>query len=202
MDWLEFERGNVPEEFKDLSVLPGVVVDLRYASENNFVGRNMYGEFKTPYLHKVAFEKLKKANKILQARHPGYNFLILDALRPGRVQRILFDKVKGTEQEPYVADPARGSLHSFGFAIDLTLIDKNGNEVDMGTQFDDFTDLAQPKFEEKFLAEKLLTSQQIANRKILREAMVAGGFRTIPNEWWHFNALHGEEVRKNYRIVE
>lgn len=182
--------------------MPRVQIDLRYASNNNFVGKNLYGDFKKAFLHKEAFAKFKKADEYLVENHPGFKFLVLDALRPRSVQRILFAKVKDTSQESYVADPDKGSVHNFGFAIDLTLVDSQGHEVDMGTPFDDFTDLAQPHYEEKFLKENKLSAQQLRNRKILRSAMVTGGFRSIPNEWWHFNALGIEEAKKNHRIVE
>lgn len=200
--WSSFIEGNPPTEFNDLSNLPGIKIDLRYASTNNFTGLNLYGEFKKAFLHEVAYQKLEKAIGHLKKHHPDFNFLILDALRPRAVQKILFSKVEGTNQESYVANPDKGSVHNFGMAIDLTLIDRNGYEVDMGTPFDDFTDLAQPRYEEKFLREKILTAEHIQNRKILRNAMIAGGYRSIPNEWWHFNALNIDEIKSQFHIVE
>lgn len=200
--WSSFVNGAVPKEFKDLSKLPGVKIDLRYASENNFTGKNLYGDFKKAFLHESAYKKLEKAISHLHKNHPGHNLLILDALRPRSVQIILFSKVEGTPQESYVANPKKGSVHNYGLAVDLTVVDKKGKEIDMGTPFDDFTDLAQPRYEDKFLAEKKLTARQISNRKILREAMEAGGFKSIPNEWWHFNALDIEEIKSKFTIVE
>lgn len=202
LSWSLFVSGDVPKNFINLEEIHGLQVDLRYASENNFTGENLYGNFRKAFLHEVAYEKLKKASQFLQKKNPEFCFLILDALRPRSVQRVLFSKVKGTPQESYVADPDKGSVHNYGFAVDLTLADKQGNEVDMGTPFDDFTDLAQPRFEKKFLQEKRLTARRLENRKILRAAMEFGGFKPIMNEWWHFNALDIAEIKQNYTVIE
>jgi D-alanyl-D-alanine dipeptidase len=200
--WSSFINGKVPNEFRELTVIPELKIDLRYASTDNFTGINLYGEFKRAYLHELAFTKLEKAQGLLKKKYPDFNLLILDALRPRSVQRVLFSFVEGTSAEGYVANPDRGSVHNYGFAVDLTVVDGAGNELDMGTAFDDFTDLAQPRYEEKFLAEHKLSEQQLTHRKILREVMVGSGYRTIPNEWWHFNALPMDEIRKNFQIVE
>ena len=72
----------------------------------------------------------------------------------------------------------------------------------MGTAFDDFTEMAQPRFEKKFLQEKRLTARRLENRRILRAAMEAGGFKPILHEWWHFNALEIAEIKQNYQVVE
>lgn len=192
----------LPSEFKNLNSLPLVVVDLRYASTNNFMKKNVYGDFKETFLHEKAFAMLKKASEELDRRRPGYKLLVFDALRPRSVQRVLYSFVVGTPEEKYVANPDKGGMHNFGFAVDLSIIDDKGKELDMGTPFDDFTDLSQPQLEAKFLAEGKITEQQIANRKLLREVMEKQGYKVLPHEWWHFDALPGDQVRKNYRIVE
>lgn len=202
LSWSSFVKGDVPKEFVDLEEIHGIQIDLRYASENNFTGENLYGSFRKAFLHDVAFQKLKKASQFLQKKNPEFQFLILDALRPKSVQKVLFSKVKGTPQEIYVADPEKGSVHNYGFAVDLTLADKQGNEVDMGTPFDDFTEMAQPRFEKKFLQEKRLTARRLENRRILRAAMEFGGFKPILHEWWHFNALDIAEIKQTYTVVE
>jgi D-alanyl-D-alanine dipeptidase len=193
----------LPPQFKDLEVLEGVHIDLRYATPDNFVGRNVYGDFRGAYLHEEAFSMLQDVMKRLKAMNPQLGLLILDALRPRRFQRVLFDVVKGTDQEMYVANPDRGSVHNFGFAIDLTLVDATGREFDMGTPFDDFTKKAQPRHEDELLATGELTAQQVANRRLLRQVMEDAGFRSIPHEWWHFNARPlGELKAASYLIVE
>ncbi|MDH4263159.1 MAG: M15 family metallopeptidase [Spirochaetia bacterium] len=188
-------------EFKDLSSIKNVTVDLRYASLNNFMGENLYGNFNKAYLHPIAAEKLNNASKILNKKKPGWKFIIFDALRPLSVQKKLFAKVKGTDKEKYVANPEFGSIHNFGFAVDIGLLDEMGREVDMGTPYDDFTLLAQPVLEDQFLKAGKLTEIQIKNRKVLRSAMEESGFKQLSIEWWHFDALPATEVRKNYKIV-
>lgn len=189
-------------EFCELKNGDGVHIDLRYASTNNFVGQNMYGEFNRAFLHKVAAEKLFVALRHLQVRHPGFSFIIFDALRPRSIQRVLWRHVVGTEGERYMANPDIGSLHNFGFAVDLSVLDESGREIDMGAGFDDFRPIAQPQLEEEFSKKGLLTRRQIDNRMILRQAMQAGGFTQLPHEWWHFDALPKAEVRAKYVIVE
>lgn len=189
-------------EFKELLPASDLVLDLRYGTTNNFVGQNMYGVFRKAFLHKLAAEKFAKARQFLQARKPGYKFVIFDALRPRSVQRILWSKVVNTPQQGYVGNPDKGSMHNFGMALDLSIQDEKGRELDMGTPFDSFSDLAQPKLEEQKLKAGELTKAQIENRHLLREVMTGAGFLQLPHEWWHYDALPGDEVRAHYKIVE
>lgn len=194
---------DLPPQFKNLQDLPGIKIDLRYATPDNFVGRNVYGDFRFAYLHAEAFEMLESVVQKLRVYDAESGLLILDALRPRRFQRVLFDVVKGTDQEMYVANPDRGSVHNFGFAIDLTIVDRNGTELDMGTAFDDFTKRAQPRHEDEMLASGELTDLQVKNRRLLRRLMEESGFRSIPHEWWHFNARPLSELKtESYLIVE
>ena len=182
--------------------IPGLQFDIRYAGVNNFTGRNLYGDYNYCFLHKVAAAKIKKALLNLKKRRPGWRLLIFDCLRPRSVQKQLWKVVKGTSQQPYVADPAKGSIHNYGFAIDLSLADDKGKEIDMGTEYDNFTTLARPTHESVYLKKGKLTSQHIVNRKILRKVMTDAGFIQLPYEWWHYDALPGPAVRRNHRIVE
>lgn len=199
---LSFATDIPKKDFVDLSTLESVKIDLRYATKNNFVGENMYGDFKTAYLHNAATEKFKKAIQNLSSQKPNYKFIIFDALRPRSVQKILWNKVKGTQNERYVMNPEKGSVHNYGFALDLSIVDENDKELDMGTSFDNFTALAEPQLEEKLLKEGKLTNQQIQNREILRKSMLGAGFKQLPHEWWHFDGATRETLKANYRIVE
>ena len=87
-------------------------------------------------------------------------------------------------------------------ALDLTLQTKDGVQLDMGTGFDDFSDLSQPALEEKFLKSGQLTQQQFENRQQLRQLMENEGFKVLPHEWWHFNALSKEKVYSQFPILE
>ncbi len=192
--------------FVDISTFPHVLIDLRYAGINNFMRTDLYGPIygSNPkvFLHKDAAAKLLKAVKFLQKEKPGWSFLIFDALRPRSVQWKMWEKVKDTPQRKYVADPAIGSPHNYGMAVDIGLTDGKHGELDMGTGFDSFTPLAEPRLEKKLLKMGKLTQQQVANRLILHKVMTDAGFLPISHEWWHFNALPEPEIRKKYRIVE
>ena len=188
-------------EFRHLTSIAGIAIDLRYATSNNFVGRDLYSPFDCAWLHRDAAEALEKVVAWFKERRPGYTPLVLDALRPQRVQQQLWDALDGTGLQMYLANPARGSIHSYGMALDITLLDEQGRELDMGTGFDDMTNLSHPALEEGFLLTGELTDEQVANRRLLREAMLGAGFFGINTEWWHFDCGDRELVRATYRRV-
>ncbi len=188
-------------DFRHLSSVAGIAVDLRYAGPHNFVGRDLYSPYDCAWLHRDAAGALEQAVAWLAANHPGYTALILDALRPQRVQQELWDALDGTGLQGYLAEPGRGSIHSFGMAIDITLLDPSGQEVDMGTGFDDLTELSQPALEPYMLESGELTQGQIDNRQILRDAMQHAGFVGIVSEWWHYDFGDRELVRQRYQRV-
>jgi zinc D-Ala-D-Ala dipeptidase len=189
-------------DFRRLSAIDGVVVDLRYASVRNFVGRDLYGALDCAWLHRLAADGLAQAVVRLAEAAPGHRLLVLDALRPHRVQIQLWDHLDGTDLRQYVADPARGSIHSFGMALDATLIDEAGQELDMGSGFDEMTALSHPVLEAQHLASGALTPAQHANRRLLRDVLNAAGFNGIDNEWWHFEMLDRQLVRGQFTRVD
>ena len=179
-----------------------IIVNLAYSTPDNFLSQDLYGSFNTCYLRKEAAIKLDIAQSLLEQRRQGFKLIVYDGLRPRNVQYQMWRVVKGTPQEDYVADPEKGSLHNFGAAVDVSIVDDQGLLLDMGTPFDYFGELAQPRYEIRFLSEGRLTAEQINNRKLLREVMTAAGFQSIQDEWWHFNAFSPEEVKRRYEIVE
>jgi len=187
--------------FRHLSSIAGIAVDLRYATPNNFVGHDLYSPYDCAWLHVEAADALARAVAWLRAHRPDLTPLVLDALRPQRVQQQLWDLLCGTGLQMYLADPARGSIHSYGMALDITLVDATGRELDMGTGFDDMTELSHPALEEGFLRNGALTEVQVANRRLLREAMMQAGFVGINTEWWHFDCGDRERVRQTFRRV-
>ncbi len=189
-------------DFRRLDAVSGIAVDLRYASHRNFVGHDLYGTLDCAWLHRDAAEGLVQAVARLARAAPGHRLLVLDALRPHRVQVELWDFLDGTGLRQYVADPARGSIHSFGMALDATLLDPKGRELDMGTGFDEMTELSHPQLEAQHLASGDLTPAQHRHRELLRTALHAGGFRGINNEWWHFEMGDRQEVRARFPRVE
>ncbi len=101
-----------------------------------------------------------------------------------------------------MADPKKGSITNFGMAIDLSVQDEKGRDLDMGTGFDSFTPLAETQLEKDKLASGELTQAQFDNRLILRRPMEEAGFKVLPEEWWHFDAMPADLVRKQFMVVE
>lgn len=189
-------------DFRHLPSLPGLAVDLRYASANNFVGRDLYGSLDCAWLHQLAADGLERAVALLAREAPGHRLLVLDALRPHRVQVQLWDFLEGTDLRQYVADPALGSIHSFGMALDATLLDPQGRELDMGTGYDEMVELSHPTLEARLLASGALAPRQHRNRELLRGVLLHSGFRGIDNEWWHFEMLDRGHVRQTFTRVD
>lgn len=189
-------------DFRRLSTIPDVAVDLRYAGANNFVGRDLYGALDCAWLHHLAAAGLHHAATLLAAEAPGHRILVLDALRPHRVQIQLWDHLAGTGLREYVADPARGSIHSFGMALDATLLAPSGRELDMGSGYDEMDELSHPRLEPQLLAQGKLSAVQVRNRELLRGVMLRAGFQGIDNEWWHFDMLDRQHVREHFLRVD
>jgi D-alanyl-D-alanine dipeptidase len=204
---------------------PSIGVRLMYATTNNFLGKNVYGDLRICYLRREAADKLTNAQRILKVMHKGYSLLVYDGLRPRRVQFMMWDIVKDTPKAQYVGYPLAGSIHNYGAAVDLTITDDSGMPLDMGTPFDYFGPKAQPRYEEYYLkpallersgldkktleqikvdmnSSGLLNDTEISNRLLLRRVMEEAGFQPIVNEWWHFNAFPNAVVKKMYKIIE
>ncbi len=177
-------------DFCALHTLPEVQVDLRYVGSNNFAGRSLYGQMDCAWLRVEAAQGLQAAAAWLATHHPGWRLLLLDALRPQRVQEAIWRDVVGTPAALYFADPARGSMHSYGMAVDVTLIDAQGVEADMGSGFDEMSLASHPALHAQHLASGVLTAAHVQMRERLAAAMAHGGFKGIQSEWWHFD--HGD----------
>src|SRR5439155_3639107 len=126
---LEYVRAS--KDYVEITTSEDVAIDLRYATPNNFIGQNLYGAFNRAFLHRIAAEKMVHAVTNLRAINPKYKLVIFDVLRPRSVQHVLWNRVRGTGQERYVADPKVGSIHNFGFAVDLSILDEYRRELDM-----------------------------------------------------------------------
>lgn len=190
----------------DLVALPppqsAIRVRLAYSTSDNFLKEDVYGDLEECYLRAEVMEMLTAAQKLLEKKRSGYQLVVYDCLRPRSVQYRMWRLVKGTERERYVADPEKGSMHNYGAAVDVSIADEQGNLLDMGTPFDHFAELSQPRHEDRFLKAGLLTEEQAGNRTLLRDVMEGAGFQAIPDEWWHFNAFSPDEVKRRYEIVE
>jgi D-alanyl-D-alanine dipeptidase len=185
--------------------IPSILVELKYATTDNFMHKNVYGCLQKAYLQKEVVARLKKAQDYLSASHPGYHLLIYDATRPLSKQWDLWNALPQYAPElrrNYVANPAEHSIHNYGSAVDLTVADEQGRPLDMGTPFDFFGEMAYPSREKVLLASGKLTKEAYNNRLILRKAMVRGGFMPIEYEWWHFNAFSRAEAKRRFAVLK
>jgi len=189
-------------DFRPLASLRGVQHDLRYAGTHNFAGRVLYRGFDCAWLRREAAAGLEAAAAWLATQRPGWQIVVLDALRPQRVQEAIWQDIAGTDGEAYFANPVQGSIHSFGMAVDVTLLDPQGAEADMGTAFDAMVPASHPALDAEHLALGVLTAEQIRQRGWLHAAMARGGFQGISNEWWHFDFGDRTAVRRELpRVV-
>ncbi|WP_219117749.1 M15 family metallopeptidase [Janthinobacterium sp. UMAB-56] len=198
---LQLEAVGSDPQFRHLSSIAGIAVDLRYATPDNFVGRDLYSPIDCAWLHRDAAAALEKAVAWLAAHRPGHHLLVLDALRPQRVQQQLWDALQGTELLGYIAEPSRGSIHSFGMALDITIVGPDGQELDMGTGFDDLSERSHPALELVLLDKGEISEEHVAHRRLLRDAMFQAGFFGINSEWWHFDCGDRVLVRQTYTRV-
>jgi zinc D-Ala-D-Ala dipeptidase len=185
---------------------PNLMVDLKYSTKDNFFGEDVYGDLKEAYLQTVAANALAKANKELMKKYPTLRLLVYDAARPLSIQRILWsklDSIPPKKRKDFVADPAEGSIHNFGCAVDLTLYNISTKKtLDMGTSYDFFGYLAYPRLEKEFFEKGKLSAQHLKNRAILRKTMQNSGFQPISSEWWHFNFYDRENAKRKFKILE
>ena len=198
---LQLEAVGSDPQFRHLSSIAGIAVDLRYATPDNFVGRDLYSPIDCAWLHRDAAAALERAVAWLAARRPDHHLLVLDALRPQRVQQQLWDALQGTELLGYIAEPSRGSIHSFGMALDITIVGPDGRELDMGTGFDDLSERSHPALELALLEKGEITQEHVEHRRLLRDAMFQAGFFGINSEWWHFDCGDRVLVRQTYTRV-
>lgn len=155
---------------------PRLVLDIRYASRDNFTGHAIYS-LAAAWLQCKAAESLVRAHD--RAREKGFGLLILDAYRPWHVTQTFWENYPNYRE--FVADPATGSVHNRGCAVDLTLVDLvTGNEVSMPSGYDEFTERAYPTYAGG-------DPKRLANRDTLRAFMEAEDFAVHPHEWWHFD---------------
>jgi D-alanyl-D-alanine dipeptidase len=164
----------------DVSTIPGIRIEVRYATTNNFMHERLYPIAKV-YLRAPAARALEGVQRELAAEHLGLK--VFDGYRPYSITEKMWEPIKNAD---FVADPAKGSRHNRGAAVDLTLVNLDtGDDIPMPTPYDDFTPKAFANYAD-------LPPNVIANRAKLRDAMVRHGFDPLPSEWWHFD-FHGWE---------
>ena len=165
-----------------LTLSSDFILDLKYATEDNFLKQKVY-DCPDCYLRKNTALALMKANQELITK--GFRIKLFDCYRPLDVQKKMWQILPGTN---YVANPKKGSKHNRGAAVDLTLVDSNGNELDMGTKFDFFGPEAHHTYTKH-------SPEVLQNRKLLKETLAKYNFKSIYNEWWHYE--YRPEIRSN-----
>jgi D-alanyl-D-alanine dipeptidase len=168
----------LPSDLVDLTTLhPAIRLDIRYATADNFLGAPVYTQARA-FLQRPAAEALKRAH--LRLMESGYGLLIHDGYRPWAITKLFWDMTSGYQRE-FVADPATGSKHNRGCAVDLTIYDlTTGVAVQMPGDYDEMTPRSYPDYTGG-------PPEARAKRDLLRKVMEAEGFTVEPNEWWHYN---------------
>ncbi len=174
-----------PDLVELIKLDPTIKLDIHYATSNNFLGTPLYEEARA-FLQRPAAEALVRANRELHKQ--GYGLLIFDGYRPWYVTKMFWDATPPADHN-YVANPAEGSKHNRGCAVDLTIYDlKSGEPVAMPSGYDEMSERAHADYTGG-------TEQERANRAILRRAMEAEGFTVYPDEWWHFDYKDWQKYR-------
>ncbi len=166
-------------------VNPNIRIDIRYATENNFMKEKLYPEVRCLVRKEIA-EKLSRIQQRLEAQ--GLGLKIFDGYRPLSVQKKMWARVP---VEGYVANPAKGSNHNRGMAVDVTLVDTHGKELTMPSAYDEFSLRSHRDYQGG-------TPEETRRRKLLEEEMTKEGFAGISTEWWHFD---GPDAKK-YPVLD
>lgn len=167
--------------------IPSIFIDIKYATKDNFTGKQVYPQAAC-YLRRATAQKLAKVQEELKSL--GFSLKVWDGYRPLSVQKIFWNLVP---DERYVANPAKGSRHNRGAAVDLTLVTLDGKEIPMPTPFDDFTERAHRDYQN-------LPAEVLRMRDLLAQIMTKHGFAGIDTEWWHFDDTDWQ--KNGYEILD
>ncbi len=204
VDTSVFEKYLLSYDLIDIQSLDtSIRVELAYATNHNFLKKVIYLDIKNAYLPCEMAIKLANAQYYLHQFTPNYHVIVFDAVRPLVCQQKMWDELAlpFSVKINYLAHPNHISLHNYGAAVDVGIISDSDVLLDMGTAFDSFNELSEPKKEWLFYKNKKLTKAQYANRLLLRKVMVMAGFTTIATEWWHFNADNKATATLKYKLV-
>jgi len=185
--WKAIREDSLQRMVELKTVIINLKYDLRYATADNFMHRKLYPQKTRTYLRYAAAMAIRAVQEELNKK--GLALKIFDAYRPYSITKKMWELI---HDERYVANPSKGSGHNRGLAVDLTIIDlKTGEELDMGTGFDNFTDTAHQHFQQ-------LPEPVLKNRQLLRETMTRYGFSVLETEWWHYAWPNN----RNYEVLD
>lgn len=198
-----------------------ILVELKYSTTDNFVGVDMYGDLERAYFEKEFAQKVVLAQSILKREHPNLTLLIYDAARPISAQRAMRRCVEGSALESFVADGTRGGRHNYGVAVDLTIATTDGTPLDMGAEFDEFSEASSVKgspdtsdkssrtidvyrgYITELANRGIITYEAARNRILLIEVMCEAGLYPYRKEWWHYeDIMPMSSVRSKYRLLD
>ena len=190
----------------DIKLLaPEILSDIRYSTPDNFTGKVLYRESFGLYAVLPIAQALADICGWLKKYLPDFQLVLFDAARPLSVQRDMFEIVKGTAFEPYIANPYGkiiGGFHNYGLAVDMTLADSRGKLIDMGTDYDFFGPESHSFTEPELLEKGKISPEVLANRFLLYSIAGRFGLLPHPNEWWHFQLTYSEESKKQYQLLD
>lgn len=179
-------------------------IDLKYAGSDNFLGYDLYDGLRTAYFTCDAALRICSAQYLLKQLDPDLSLLILDASRPHHIQQIMWDslKIEPSRKPFYLSNPQEPSMHNYGCAVDVTILNtRTGELLDMGTGFDFFGKLSEPIYESRFLKTGELSETAYQNRLLLRTVMKQAGMNAITSEWWHFSLCSKAEAMAKYPLI-
>ena len=207
-------------DIKTMEGAEDIIVELKYSTPYNFVGKDMYRDLDKAYLTPDFARKVIRAQQILRRYNPQLTLLIYDAARPISVQRYMRKLVEGTKFQDFVADGTKGGRHNYGVAVDLTIATNQGVPLDMGAGFDDFTDAAAVKgtsdtndqanrnikvYTEHvngLVKRGLISAEAAKNRLLLINIMIEAELYPYRREWWHYEELTPmSEIRQKRRLL-
>jgi zinc D-Ala-D-Ala dipeptidase len=204
-DSSKLERLYIKENLVNITSLdPNIRVTLLYSTTHNFLNKSLYDGLTNCYLPCDVAIKLCNAQYFLNSQYPNYHIIVFDAVRPLHIQKKMWEELDMPVKDKikYLAHPNDISLHNYGAAVDVGIIGETDVLLDMGTPFDFFGELSEPKREKDFLENGKLSQEALSNRLLLRSVMLKAGFTAITSEWWHFNATNKITAASKYTLIQ
>lgn len=187
------------------SIQPSIKKDIKYATTNNFTGKVLYADDVGVYCVPELANAVAKAQEDLKLINNELSLIIFDAARPMSIQKEMFELVRGTASEKYIANPYgeyAGGFHNYGMAIDVAIVDNQGNMLDFGTGYDSFEEIAHTGNEAELVKQGKLSSEAYVNRALLYYVMGKNGMLPYAYEWWHFQLTYQESDKLNYKLLD
>ena len=184
---------------------PSIKIDIKYATTDNFTGKILYTEDVGAYAEPALAKAVAQAQETLKSIDKDLSIVIFDAARPISVQKDMFEVVRGTESERFVANPYgefAGGFHNYGMAVDVAIVDKNGDMLDFGTGYDSFEDIAHSGGEAELVKNGVLSFEAYNNRQLLYYVMGKHGMLPYAYEWWHFQLTYKESDKAKYKLLD